>query len=225
MKKEFLQQMTKVIELALEACGGNLSELARRLDTNKAKVSHWKNKKSLPNLESAAELVGMTGAKLVLPGQSVRDFVRLYQIKNDMANAIHDFSESIHKQDLSENLPSGKDLSSIFQRTSDISFKPYILDTLSPDHSKLALYIVTNDETMSPILRKGDQAIVNLTKTKIEDGELYLIEKESGLWIRRIFRDYDKIKLFTESKYLPPTIITPDEFTIIGKVVWIGHFC
>lgn len=199
--------------------------LARASNVSEANISRWRRLKQTPSLVEFAPILDTVGAQILYPGQSVRDFVRIFQIKNDMANAIHDLSESIHKHDLSENLPSGKDLSSIFQRTSDISFKPYILDTLSPDHSKLALYIVTNDETMSPILRKGDQAIVNLTKTKIEDGELYLIEKESGLWIRRIFRDYDKIKLFTESKYLPPTIITPDEFTIIGKVVWIGHFC
>lgn len=190
---------------------GSFRALCEPLGLNATTVQKWFTEKKgekprAPGIDQVGIIMDSMGVQAIAPGQSVRDFVRLFQFHDLQIHAIQDISE--HQQ-----------------YNSDISFKPYILDTLASDHSKLALYIVTNDETMSPVLSKGDQVIINTTKTQIEDGQLYLIQKDDAFWIRRIVRDYGKIQLLTESKYLPPAIVEPDEFSIIGKVVWIGHFC
>jgi phage repressor protein C with HTH and peptisase S24 domain len=109
------------------------------------------------------------------------------------------------------------------QRDSDVMFSPRILEDLDIDPSSAALYVVKDDETMNPVISKGDQVIVDLSKTQIEDGSLYLIHKDGGFWIRRIFREFRNIKLVTESKYLQPITLSPDDLSLVGKVVWIGH--
>lgn len=208
--KTFFETVMQLVQEEKARCG-SFRAMCEPLGLNSTTVQKWFTEKKgekprAPGIDQVGIIMDAIGVQAIAPSQSVRDFVRLFQLQNNMAGSIQDLSAQL-------------------QRNSDISFKPYILDQLSYDHSRLALYIVSYDETMSPILRKGDQVIINMAQTQIEDGELYLIQKDKALWIRRIVRDYDKIKLFTESKYLEPMTVEPDEFTIVGKVVWIGHFC
>lgn len=164
-----------------------------------------------PRLSTIGPIMDFYQAQILFPGGNVRDFIRILQIKNSMATTEKnggDVHEYLRKSE-------GKN--------SEIAFSFSILESIGISPNSAALYIVSNDEAMAPIIGKGDQIIVDLTKTQIENGELYLIHKDEGFWIRRIFREFNSIKLVTESKYLPPTLIEREEFSVIGKVVWIGH--
>ena len=141
-----------------------------------------------PRISTVGPLMDYYGAQIIFPGESVRDFVRVLQIKNSMAQAEH------HSDTIAEHIENQT------QRNSDLMFNPSILEHLNVDPSCAALYVVMDDETMSPIISKGDQVIIDLSKTQIEDGGLYLIHKDGGFWIRRIFREFRNIKLVTESK-------------------------
>lgn len=164
-----------------------------------------------PRLSTIGPLMDYYGAKVIFPGENVRDFIRILQIRNSMAQVSHEASSAAEY------------ISAKTQRDSELMFSPGILENLEIDPSSAALYIVMNDETMSPVIGKGDQVIVDLSQTQIEDGSLYLIHRDGGFWIRRIFREFRNIKLVTESKYLQPITLSPEELSLIGKVVWIGH--
>lgn len=164
-----------------------------------------------PRLSTIGPIMDFYGAKILFPGENVRDFIRILQIRNSMAQAA------------SKAESPAEHIASNAKRDSEISFNPSILENLDLDPSSAALYIVMDDETMNPVISKGDQVIVDLSKTVVEDGSLYLIYKEGGFWIRRIFREFRNIKLVTESKYLAPVTLSPDELSLIGKVVWVGH--
>lgn len=164
-----------------------------------------------PRLSTIGPIMDFYGAKILFPGENVRDFIRVLQIKNSIALAA------------SKADSPAEHIASNSKRDSEICFSPSILEHLDVDPSSAALYIVMDDETMRPVISKGDQVIIDLSKTVIEDGSLYLIYKDGGFWIRRIFREFRNIKLVTESKYLTPVTLSPDELSIIGKVIWIGH--
>jgi hypothetical protein len=164
-----------------------------------------------PRLSTIGPIMDYYGAKVVFPGETIRDFVRVLQIRNSMAQAADQANSAAEY------------IGSKTQRDSDVMFSPRILEDLDIDPSSAALYVVKDDETMNPVISKGDQVIVDLSKTQIEDGSLYLIHKDGGFWIRRIFREFRNIKLVTESKYLQPITLSPDDLSLVGKVVWIGH--
>lgn len=76
MKKTLNEQLLDVINAAIQQ-KGSLSELARSIGTNKAKISKWVNKEASPNSADVAPVVEMMGARLVLPDEKLvaYDFV------------------------------------------------------------------------------------------------------------------------------------------------------
>jgi len=80
--------------------------------------------------------------------------------------------------------------------------------------------IHVDGESMEPTLQDGSIVFVDREQTNINKNGIYIASTTSGLFIKRIQKRADgMIELISDNPMYPPQTISPDEVTIVGKVV------
>ena len=219
MKDDFMTQVYALIRMAIEQ-SGSLSALSREVATSKANISNWANEKTAPNTVQLAPIADLVGAQIVLPGQSIRDYARILQMRDTDASA-HDLAmanDDTTPESVLEFVAAKR------HHRPDVLFSPEILKDLRLDAADALIY-TTHSDALAPLIRNGAQVLVDRTKTAIEDGAIYLIHLGTSLVLRRITRDVGRLLLSGKSE-LPVLHILPEqeaEMKILGKVVWVGN--
>lgn len=80
--------------------------------------------------------------------------------------------------------------------------------------------------SMSPTIADGDQMLVDLSQTEIKGDNIYLVQNEDSVWVKRIKKEWNYIELISDNDAYRPIQITAEEaqnLKIIGQVVHIGH--
>ena len=80
--------------------------------------------------------------------------------------------------------------------------------------------IHVDGESMEPTLQDGSIVFVDRTQTDINKNGIFIASTTGGLFIKRIQKRPDgMIDLISDNSMYPPQAISPEEVTIVGKVV------
>lgn len=80
--------------------------------------------------------------------------------------------------------------------------------------------IHVDGESMEPTLQDGSIVFVDREQTNINKNGIFIASTNGGLFIKRIQQRADgMIELISDNSMYPPQAISPDEVTIVGKVV------
>ena len=80
--------------------------------------------------------------------------------------------------------------------------------------------IHVDGESMEPTLQDGSIVFVDRTQTNINKNGIFIASTTGGLFIKRIQQRADgMIELISDNSMYPPQAISPEEVTIVGKVV------
>lgn len=199
---------------------GNKASAARDLGLKHMTLVNWLEGNRTPNLEALQPVFEALGWQIVFPGQSIRDYARILQMRDTDASA-HDLAmanDDTTPESVLEFVAAKR------HHRPDVMFSPEILKELRLDAADALLY-TTHSDALSPLIRNGAQVLVDRTKTAIEDGAIYLIHLGTSLVLRRITRDVGRL-LLSGKPELPVLYIAPEqeaEMKILGKVVWVGN--
>ena len=204
MESKFLTQMQTVLDKAIDSCDGSISELARRLQTNKAKISKWNNGISLPNLESAAQLADMVGAHIVFPDEKLADY---------------DFIPKIAAK-------AGAGALSLETDGYEVARYAFRKDFLGMKgiSSKNAVLLDVTGDSMRPLLSPGDTVLIDLANKTIVDGGIYLVTLYENLLIKQVVLAPNHIIL--HSLNAPDIPVQPhemDSFQLHGRMRWAAR--
>ena len=80
--------------------------------------------------------------------------------------------------------------------------------------------IHVDGESMEPTLQDGSIVFVDRTQTNIAKNGIFIASTTGGLFIKRIQQRADgMVELISDNTMYPPQTISPEEVTIVGKVV------
>jgi phage repressor protein C with HTH and peptisase S24 domain len=80
--------------------------------------------------------------------------------------------------------------------------------------------IHVDGESMEPTLSDGSIVFIDRDQTNISKEGIFIASTTAGLFIKRIRRRADgMIELISDNKAYSPEVLTPDEVSIVGKVV------
>ncbi len=80
--------------------------------------------------------------------------------------------------------------------------------------------IHVNGESMEPTLQDGSIVFVDRDQTNINKDGIFIASTTTGLFIKRIRQRADgMVELISDNKMYSPEVISPDEVSIVGKVV------
>ena len=80
--------------------------------------------------------------------------------------------------------------------------------------------IHVDGESMEPTLQDGSIVFLDRTQTDINKNGIFVASTTGGLFIKRIQQRADgMIELISDNSMYPPQAISPEEVTIVGKVV------
>lgn len=89
------------------------------------------------------------------------------------------------------------------------------------DGSRLSAIAVEGD-SMEPLLRNGDEILVDRTERPFRDG-IHVVRLGDALLVKRVASlGFGRYALMSENKAYPPLEVAADEIEIIGRVVWKG---
>jgi len=80
--------------------------------------------------------------------------------------------------------------------------------------------IHVDGESMEPTLQNGSIVFVDRTQTNINKDGIFIAATTAGLFIKRIRQRADgMVELISDNKNYSPEVLTPEEVSIVGKVV------
>lgn len=87
------------------------------------------------------------------------------------------------------------------------------------DGSKLSAIVVEGD-SMEPLLRNGDEILVDRTQQPFRDG-VHVVRLGDALLVKRVASaGPGRFALLSDNKAYPPVDVAGEEIEIIGRVVW-----
>lgn len=88
---------------------------------------------------------------------------------------------------------------------------------LEPD--KLSAVRVIGD-SMEPLLREGDDLLVDLAERPFRDG-IYVVRLDENLLVKRVTSQVGgRFSLLSQNLSYPPLSVTADQLDLLGRVVW-----
>ena len=200
---------------------GSYSALSRASGVSEANISRWRKGQQVPRLAEYVPILDAIGAQIVLPGQTVRDFVRVLQLTESDAYQ-HD---AALKKGQNVPVPVLEYVSQNCRRQPSILFLPELLENIEVPISAAVLFLVNND-AMSPTLHENDLLLVDTRKKTVEDGTIYLVHVGPYFLARRLSKDIisGDLLLTADGPAAPLSIAAANLHTveIIGKAVWAG---
>lgn len=84
---------------------------------------------------------------------------------------------------------------------------------------KLSAVRVVGD-SMEPLLREGDDLLVDLAERPFRDG-IYVVRLDDNLLVKRVTsQGGGRFSLLSQNLSYPPLSVTADQFDLLGRVVW-----
>ncbi|WP_328600528.1 S24 family peptidase [Pontixanthobacter aquaemixtae] len=80
--------------------------------------------------------------------------------------------------------------------------------------------IVVEGDSMEPLLRAGDEVLVDRSQRPFRDG-IHVVRLEDTLLVKRVAsQGGGRVSLLSQNLAYPPIEVSADEVEIIGRVVW-----
>jgi phage repressor protein C with HTH and peptisase S24 domain len=87
------------------------------------------------------------------------------------------------------------------------------------DPGRLSAVRVIGD-SMEPLLREGDDLLVDLAERPFRDG-IYVVRLDDSLLVKRVTsQGGGRFSLLSQNLSYPPLSVTTDQFELLGRVVW-----
>jgi len=104
-----------------------------------------------------------------------------------------------------------------------LNFRPdWLQRTVGVDPKSLALIEAVGD-SMSPTVDENDLVLVDLRQNRLQSDGIYVLCAGSDLSIKRIQRQVDgTIVIRSDNPAYPPMAVTPENITLLGRVVWVS---
>ncbi len=84
---------------------------------------------------------------------------------------------------------------------------------------QLAAVRVVGD-SMEPLLREGDEVLVDTTPRAFRDG-IYLVRLDDNLLVKRVAgQGGGRLSLLSQNLAYPPIAVSAEDVTLVGRVVW-----
>lgn len=218
MEKTFTQQILDALEEGVKL-HGSAYKLAKESHVQLSTLGRWLDG-TAPRLSAVEPVMDCLGAKVVLPGQSVRDYARLLHVR--------DIDASRHATDVrnGQNVPRDvlEYVGNHMHHRPELLFSLDLLKKIGVD-ARDALIFSPESDVMHPVISRGDQVLVDKTRTAIEDGKIYLIHTGEYFLIRRISRELNGDLILQAETSVPNMTITPElrpRINILGEIVWVG---
>jgi hypothetical protein len=218
MEKTFTQQILDALEEGVKL-HGSAYKLAKESHVQLSTLGRWLDG-TAPRLSAVEPVMDCLRAKVVLPGQSVRDYVRLLQV--------HAIDASRHADDIrkEQNVPIDmlEYVGNKMHHRPELLFSLDLLQKIGVDAHD-ALLFTPDSDVMRPVVGRGDQVLIDKTRTTIEDGKIYLIHTGEYFLLRRISRELNGDLILQAETSVPNMTITPElrpRINLLGEVVWVG---
>ena len=112
-------------------------------------------------------------------------------------------------------------------KLSDKSIKTAMPSAVFPYENGAEYFIChSNDDSMFPLINKGDFLIVKKLNTENINNKIYLFVYKKTLYIKRLDKNINQIVVFSENKEYKTQYISgneEDNFYLLGEVVYIGR--
>ncbi|MCK3917715.1 helix-turn-helix transcriptional regulator [Streptococcus suis] len=207
----------------------NQSEIANKLDINRASYSKWESGKSIPNQKNLTALAKILDVPVTY-FESEYNIVNNYlQLSPDNQAKAEDFVEELL---LSQQTSNVTPLFSV-QVLSDIQlsaglgegfFDEFETETVYSDEEQYGYDIASwiEGDSMEPVYKSGEVALIRSNGFDY-DGAVYALSWNDSVYIKKLYRDEDGFRMVSLNKDYPEKFIPyEDEPRIVGLVV--GHF-
>lgn len=201
MKTTFNEQLLEVINAAIQK-KGSISELARSLDTNKAKISKWVNGKAAPSSSDVAPIVDMMGARLVMPYEKVADYDLIPKV--------------VAKAGAGASLETSGEIEGLYAFRKDFMCIQHI-----SAQSSVLMDVV--GDSMEPLFQAGGTLLIDKSDIEVKDGHIYVVTLGDELRVKRVQKTLKGLILRSENqKYADIPVEGPDleTFVVHGRVRW-----
>jgi transcriptional regulator with XRE-family HTH domain len=186
-------------------CEGNLREAARRLGLSYTTLYDWlKTKRRVPTLKALEPVLSKLNVSLTFPNTRLLDYEFL-PVGTAMLN----------KEGVVELLPS--------PRAPWPMEKGWLISQAI--HPEASILVDVRDDTMHPLLRPGDLALIDQADREIKGGEVYLLSLCGDLALRRLVRSPSGLIIHAENATYPAVPVGTQEYqalTIHGRLRWAG---
>lgn len=201
MEQNFNKQLLAVISLAIKK-KGSISELARSINTNKAKISKWVNGKAAPGSADVAPIIDMMGAQLLMPDERLIDYDLVPKVSA--------------KAGAGASLETSGEAEGLYAFRKDFMGREHI----SASHSVLMDVI---GDSMEPEFFNGDTLLVDRSDTEIREGKIYVVTLGDELRVKRIHKSLNGLILRSDNRRYPDIPVEGhdlESLIIHGRVRW-----
>lgn len=199
---------TKLADAARDR-GSSLAALSRMLGRNPTYLQQYITKGSPRKLEEAdrrrlAQFLGLSEAELGAP----------------MTRLASPGSEWVEVSRLNVDASAGPGAMQIDEEPFDaFRFSRKWLAEHGLEGAKLSAIRVIGD-SMEPLLREGDEVLVDMRDQPFRDG-IHVVRLDDTLLVKRVAsQGGGRFSLLSQNLAYPPISVNCDEFSIIGRVVW-----
>ena len=199
---------TRLAEAARDR-GSSLAALSRMLGRNPTYLQQYITKGSPRKLEEEdrrklAQFLGLAeselGAPLESPAPPAGDWVEVSRLNIDASagpGAVHHAEEPFDA----------------------FHFSRRWLTENGLEGAKLSAIRVIGD-SMEPLLREGDEVLVDMREQPFRDG-VYVVRLDDTLLVKRVAsQGGGRFSLLSQNLAYPPISVQAEDFAIIGRVVW-----
>jgi phage repressor protein C with HTH and peptisase S24 domain len=106
-----------------------------------------------------------------------------------------------------------------------LSFRKNWIDYRGLKPNKLKVVYAKGD-SMEPTINSGDGLLVDISKTVLEDGSIFVLRLGDDLYAKRLQQRFDGgVEIISDNKEYKSQIVPANELNmlqIIGRVVWVG---
>jgi len=209
--------------------GLNKSELARRVGVSAPTVTDWESGKiqniESNNLQKVARVLGVT-VEFLLTGSTVDPFVDVPVINGDPLEG-SDERDEIPAYKISVSAGPGTHIYTE-KPNGSLGFRRGWIQSKGLNARNLIIVQVDGD-SMAPYIQHSDIVLVDMAKTDIRSGDVYVFRVDCDLRCKRLFKNLDgSILVCSDNKADPRykdevfSVTDLAYITILGTVVWRG---
>jgi len=209
--------------------GLNKAELARRVGVSAPTVTDWESGKiqniESNNLQKVARVLGVT-VEFLLTGTTVDPFIDVPIINGDPLTG-SDEREEIPAYKISVSAGPGTHIYTE-EPNGSLGFRRGWIQSKGLSKKDLIVVQIEGD-SMAPYIQHSDIVLVDMSKTDIRSGYIYVFRVDYDLRCKRLFKNLDgSVRVHSDNqadpRYQDEVFSTADlvYITILGAVVWRG---
>lgn len=107
-----------------------------------------------------------------------------------------------------------------------IAFRHYFVKKTLASSAANLLALSISGRSMEPLMRDGDDVLVDRGRTRIKEGAAYLIRVDDEVFVKYLTKlPGGRLKVWSENTHFEPFEVDSDnmDFEVIGQVVWHAH--